>query len=323
MHFHLTKILLIIVFLLGASEKALLAQEAKAKKNVCIEELFILYEKYFYEYLNDKKYLKAKAFLERLDREGKDSCPMEDDAITLSMREFVRNYEFYEFRSKCQDADKVYFSNPNLANLQLLMKTCDQWIAMSPTPDRYFSARLGVATGFGLLASFYTDTNQIFSYAEKALERLADESVPEGWTAQQLIQFRRTYLGRMLQYQGLCKLRQLKPDAEAAVLFLTKAAEVQAGDSRLDVNTYLLRIEAYKMSCLAGKEALGACPASANIIADYARIIAISVDKPEFKSIHDRNYEEAQAFWNLIHPDSTRKKLDELINFYKAEFSRK
>ncbi len=323
MHFHLTKILLIIVFLIGAGEKALLAQETKAKKNVCIEELFILYEKYFYEYLNDKKYLKAKAFLERLDREGKDSCPMEDDATTLSIREFVRNYEFYEFRTKCQAADNAYFTNPNPANLQLLMKTCDQWIAMSPTPDQFFSARLGVATGFGLLASFYTDTDQTFSYAEKALERLADESAPQDWKTANWIQFRRAYLGRMFQYQGLCKLRQSKPDAEAAVLFLTKAAEIQAGDSHLDVNTYLLRIEAYKMSCLVSKESLGACSASSNIIADYARIIAISVDKPEFKSIHDRNYEEAKVFWNLFHPDNTLEKFDDLINIYKAEFRKK
>ncbi len=321
MHFHLTKILLIIVFLLGAGEKALLAQEAKAKKNVCIEELFILYEKYFYEYLNDKKYLKAKAFLERLDREGKNSCPMEDDATTLSIREFVRNYEFYEYRSKCQDADVVYFSNPNLVNLQLLMKTCDQWIAMSPTQDRYFSKRLAVATGFGILANFYNDTEQAFSYGENALEKLAKESVPEGWTAQQLVQLRRDYTGRLLQFQGLCKLRQQKPDTKAAITLLTKAADLKEGDTQKDVNTYLLRVEAYKMSCLLSKEA--PCSVSEQIMEDYARVVALSFEKTELKSIHNDAYEQAQVFWNLKHAGNNREKLDDLINFYKAELRKK
>ncbi len=329
----LARIFLLIFLFISICGQILFGQQTKSKEDVCIEEIFPLYKAYFEERDSEEKFRKAKLYLEKADKLG---CELIDDYVNPNVRKFVKRRELVQVYNKCVDADKTYFSSPNLANLNALITACGAWIEKVPTPDHYYSTRLALATGFGVLAGFYKDTDQTFLFAEKALEKLADEATPKEWTAQNWLQFRRENIGRLLQYQGLCKLRQPKIDAESAIIFFTKAADLKDGTAYKDPNTYLLRAEANMMYCPILREAFDearekngtknkfsneSCTVTEKIVQDYARVIAITTSMPSrgFEDV----YKDTPILWNLIHPTSSGKKLDDLINFYKAEFRKK
>ncbi len=337
MNFQRTKILLLIVFLLGACEQI---SSAQTKKSDACEEEFLLYKEYFEEKDVEKRYQKAKAFLEfssKFSDEERSRC-LEDYGVVSSRQKFINRRELLKINTKCVEADKAYFTKPDFPNLNSIINACDIWIEKAPTPDVYYTARLANATGFGLLADFYKDTDRTFSYAEKALERLVIPATPNEWKEQDWLKFRRDHIGRLLQYQGLCKLRQPKPDAEAAVVFLTKAAEIRNGTAYKDTNTYLLRAEANMMICPAIKEALevknkriqpnekplkAVCPVAEKVVQDYARVVALSTILPIQKIQNDDSYQVFQQLYNLTYGNISRKKLTALIGFYKQDFRKK
>jgi hypothetical protein len=331
----LTRIFLSIILLLGACDQLLFAQEMKTKEDICKEELLALYKAYFEENFFDERYRKAKLFLEKVDKPG---CDLGEGFIAPNVRTFVKRRELVQLYNKCADADKTYFTSPNLPNLNSMISACSAWIEKAPTPDHYYSTRLAIAAGHGLIAGFNKDIDQTFSLTEKALEGLKEETLPRDWTEKNWLQFRRENIGRLLQYQGLCKLRQSQADTEKGIGFLTKAAALKNGPAYRDTNTYLLRAEAYISSCPKIKEAIDAkntklqpneksllevCPVVEKVIHDYARVVALYAVLPIQKIQDDDTQEVLTRLWGFTYPNSSHKKLDDLINFYKAEFSRR
>lgn len=330
----LTRIFLSIILLLGICGQISLGQETKTKEDVCAGEIFPLYKAYFEEKTNlQEKTRKAKLLLEKLKQPG---CESED--LSYMINKSLRKLELREIRTKCVDSDKAYFSKPDLANLNSMISACGAWLEKAPIRDYYFPTRLGIATGFGSLAGFYKDIDQTFSFAEKALESLKEETVPREWKESDWHQFRRENIGRLLQYQGFCKLRQSQPDYEQGIVFLTKSAELKNSPAYRDTNTYLLRAETNMAGCSKINEVLEAkknkplpsekslrevCPVVEQVIQDYARVAALLALWP---IDNVKNYdvrEELTRLWNVTYPNSSRKKLNDLINIYKAEFSRK
>ena len=137
------------------------------------EVCFPFYKEYFEEKTDfDKKYAKAKTFLEK--------CPQADEYWQKGPKGFIKKYELNKVREKCVEADKMFFGSPNEANLNSFMNACDTWISKTPTPDFYFPTRLATGTGFGLLAGFNKDTVRGNTYAEKALQTLSQTATPPG-----------------------------------------------------------------------------------------------------------------------------------------------
>lgn len=288
-----------------------------------------VYKEFFEEKDKVKKYEIAKAFFTRF--------PTADDEIVCcdwvgNLRRFVRNYELGQIYSKCQETAKSYFASPNGDKLNHLLSACDVWLDKSPKPDAYYTTRLALATGYGLLANFYKDTHRSFTYAEKSLQLLAPEVPPEGWKPEDWPSFRRENVSRLWQYQGLCKLRQEEPDVESAILYLTKVAEAKEGPAFKDMNTYLLRAEANfaifsrldkEYSALpddSGKEKAVLAriyPIIDNLIADYARVMVLAGNNAETKTIRDDVEKNLLSFSEM---KDRKPNIAALLDTYKKEF---
>ena len=332
----LTRIFFLIIFVFTIFQQVLLGQQTTSTGEKCAEELFPYYKAFVEERTSlDEKYRKAKLFLEKSNQPG---CESWDDFGDLGVRKFIKRYELNRIREKCVAADKAYYSKPDLANLNAMITACNLWIEKAPTPDHYFPTRLGIATGFGLLAGFYKDVGQTYSFTEKALESLKQEKVPPDWKESDWLQYRRDNIARLLQYRGLCKLRQAQADTENAKESLTLAAAMKTSQAYRDSNTYLLRAEANIASCPKINEVLAAknkkikplvkslkeiCPVVEEVIQDYARVVALSNLVPIVKIQNDDTQEVLTRLWNFTYPNSSRKKLNDLLQFYEAEFRKK
>ena len=85
-------------------------QQAQPAQPELPEVCFPFYKEYFEEKTDfDKKYIKAKTFLEK--------CPQADEYWLKGPKSFIAKYELNKLRVKCVDADKLFFGSPNEANL--------------------------------------------------------------------------------------------------------------------------------------------------------------------------------------------------------------
>ena len=266
------------------------------------QEAADLYGKYYAE-KDQKKYELAKEFLEKY--------PNVDTYWKKGPEAFIKNYELKQVFDKCAKAEETYFAanGQNAANLNNLLTTCDAYLAKSPTPDIRFSYQLARATGFGVLAGFYKDTDRSNSYAEKSLKLVEPTAPPSKEWTESWSKFRPNALSQLIQFQGLYKLRQGTPDYQAAIDLFTKAAGMKDGPAAKDPNTYLLRAEATttiytklkgeydalsddKKVASEGKELLNKIYAVVEKIAnDYARVVAVTEGKADYKT----NYEDAKS----------------------------
>lgn len=285
------------------------------------EAALAAYTDYYNEKDQDKKYEKAKSFLEKF--------ASEDEFWKKGPKQFIATYELRKVYSKCQEADKTFFGSPNEANLNNFISACDAWINKSPKPDVYYTTRISLGTGFGVLASFYKDTARGESYTGKALQLLAATAPPEGWKPEDWANFRKENIGRLTQYQGLYKLRQSPPDNEGAIKYLTDAAAIKEGPALRDPNTYLLRAEATaaiytklntEYNALTGEEKVAEkgkallnqiYPVVAKLANDYARVVALTEGKPEYKAIYDDAKSQTKQFVEFlnktVNPDDLYK----------------
>ena len=286
------------------------------------------YTDYFNEKDQDKKYEKAKAFLEKYSTV--------DQYWKNGPQKFIQTYELRKVYSKCQEADKAFFGSPGDANLNNFIAACDAWITKSPTPDVYYNTRISLGTGYGVLAGFYKDTNRGMGYTEKSLQLLSSTAPPKDWKPEDWANFRKENIGRLTQYQGLYKLRQAPPDNAGAIDFLTKAAAIKDGPAVKDPNTYLLRAEATttiytklnaEYNTLSdddkrgekGKALLGQIyPVVEKMANDYGRVVALTEGQPPYKAIYDDAKSQCEAFVKFLSKDG---KPEDLYKAFKADVS--
>ena len=314
-----------------ANDKAstVIPQQAQPAQPELPEVCFPFYKEYFEEKTDfDKKYIKAKTFLEK--------CPQADEYWLKGPKSFIAKYELNKLRVKCVDADKLFFGSPNEANLNNFMGACDMWISKTPTPDFYFPTRLAIGTGFGQLAGFYKDTVRGNSYAEKALQSLAQTATPPEWKDADWANYRKDNIARLIQYKGLYKLRQATPDYEGAIKDFSDAVAIKDGPAIKDPNSYLLRAEAITVSYTKyndeynaltdeekrgdkGKAALANIyPVVARLANDYARVVAVTEGKPEYKAIYDDSKIQCEEFYKFLKNGKTTG-IEELYKRFKAD----
>ena len=314
-----------------ASRSGSLAAIQQQQPPALPEEASAAYTDYYNEKDEPKKYEKAKAFLEKY--------ASVDEYWKKGPKAFMQRFELKQAYSKCADADKTFFGagGQNVANLNNMLTVCDAYLAKVPAPDVSVSTRLSLATGFGVLAGFYTDTNRSATYAEKALKLLEPTAPPsKDWPADGWAKFRTENLARLTQYQGLFKLRQASPDNEAAISYLTKAADLKEPGVLKDPNTYLLRAEATttiytklntaynnltgdEKIAQVGKDALAKIyPVVEKMANDYGRVMALTEGKAEFKSIYDDAKSQAEEFTKFLNKNF---KVDDLVKHFKADVS--
>lgn len=296
------------------------------------DEAAAAYTDYFNEKDQAKKYEKAKAFLEKYSTV--------DQYWKNGPQKFIERYELKQVYDKCAEADKIYFalSGQNAANLNNLMTTCDAYLAKAPAPDISVANRLALATGFGVLASFYKDTARSNAYAEKSLKLMEPTAPPsKDWPADTWAKFRTENIARLTQYQGLYRLRQSPPDNEGAIAFMSKAAAMKDGPAAKDPNTYLLRAEATtalytklnaeynalpddKKIVEEGKTLLNKIyPVVEKMANDYARVVALTEGKPEYKAVYDDAKSQTEAFVKFLNPKDGKP--DDLYKAFKADVS--
>ncbi|MFN7927629.1 MAG: hypothetical protein U0Y68_06730 [Blastocatellia bacterium] len=292
------------------------------------QEAADLYGKYYAEKDQAKKYEMAKEFLEKY--------PNVNPYWQAGPKKFIATYELGKVYTKCQEADKTFFGSPNEANLNNFIAACDAWINKAPKPDVYYTTRISLGTGYGVLASFYKDTARGESFTGKALGLLAPTAPPEGWKPEDWNNFRKENIGRLTQYQGLYRLRQTPADNEGAIKYLSDAAAFKEGPAVKDPNTYLLRAEATtaiytklnaEYNALSdddkrgdkGKALLNQIyPVVAKMANDYARVVALTEGKADYKAIYDDAKSQTKAFVEFINKTVSP---DDLYKAFKADIS--
>ena len=131
-------------------------------------------------------------------------------------------------------------------------------------------------------------------------------------------------------------MRQTPPDNEKAIEYLTKAANIKEGTAYKDPNTYLLRAEATtslytklnaEYNTLSndektgekGKGLLGKIyPVVEKMTNDYARVMALTEGKPEYKAVYDDAKGQCEAFAKFLNKDF---KIEELVKHFKPDVS--
>jgi len=246
------------------------------------------------------------------------------------------NFQLLDYMFK-QHLGAFYQGRPDAAKLEPLLAVGNEILSEQPE-QAFYVGHLALATGFGVLAQFYKDTDKSKAYAEKALQLLEPTAPPKDWaplTPEMWNALRTDGLSKLNQYMGLYLLNQATPDPEQAITYLNKAAGNKAWGTAKDPVTYLLRAQANttfytklnaEYSSLSpdektgdkGKEILAKVdPVVDKLIDDYARVVALS-NKPEAKAQLDDAKERLTDFWKYRH----NGKLDgmtELIKYYEAD----
>ncbi len=287
-----------------------------------------LYEKYYNEKELEKKAIIAKEFVEKFPQ----------SQYAAYCKKTIDTWELTKVYNKYTEADKAFFTanGANEANLTALLSAGDTWLKKTPG-DIGPTVRLATATGFGLLAGFYKDSGRVFADAEKALKALEPTAAPKGWKADVWTKFRADNTALLTQYQGLAKLRQSPPEVESALMYLNKSVAMKDGSTAKDPNTYLWRAEAnstiyaknndeYKVLSDddkrgdKGKDVLKTkiYPVGEKIVHDFARVVALTANKPDLKAVNTSAKEDAETYYKIL-KDGKTTGLEELIARYQAD----
>ena len=149
-----------------------------------------------------------------------------------------------------EESFRTFSDAPSAAGLEQVLTLGRDLLRRQP--DRptvvQVASKLALATGRGMIGNFYSDLEQSRAFANRALELLESPAPPPGLDQQTYNQLRTNNLSLIYQSLGLYLLRQPTPDAEQAISFLTKAAELKGGPSASDPITYWLRALARDMT---------------------------------------------------------------------------
>lgn len=139
----------------------------------------------------------------------------------------LRNAELVEFELEF----RTFFSKPDANGLETVLKLGSGLLQRNPDAVVIMQVipRLAVATGKGVIGSFYDNLEQGREYANQALKLLESPSPPPGVNPQTYDQIRADNLSLVYQSLGLYQLRQSVPDPDQAIALLTKAANLASG----------------------------------------------------------------------------------------------
>jgi hypothetical protein len=246
-------------------------------------------------------------------------------------REFLKKYPKSEFAAEVSAGNlkamqeifsaefRTFSGDPDAAKLDRLIALGHELLGLQP--DRAVvvevTTQLALATGRGMLGSFYNDLEQSRAYANQAI-KLLEEIGPDNQSEADA-RLRAANMSLLLQVQGLYLLRQPAPDPEQAIFYLTRAAESKDAPSANDPVTFWLRALAAdavyqnlrdEYQSLTKTQRLGASgqvlcgritPLATQIIGDYARVIALS-GAAETRALHNEALAALTSFSNSDRP---------------------
>ncbi|MEP7343472.1 MAG: caspase family protein [Acidobacteriota bacterium] len=168
------------------------------------------------------------------------------NAAAPKVKAELRKVEFEVFEA----AFRTYSDNPTLSGLnqvltlgnRLLGRYADRAMVVQVTP------KMAIAAHKGMIGNFYNDLEHSRGYANQALMHLEDPAPPPEMDRQTYSQLRTRSLSMIYQSLGLTLMRQPVPDADQAISYLTKAAELKDGPAANDPITYWLRALARAMN---------------------------------------------------------------------------
>ena len=222
-----------------------------------------------------------------------------------------------DLSEKFQAALSAFYAGPDAPKLEQLVRSADEYLAKETgqTAVTYVTARMALATTYGVMGGLYKDADKAKSYAERGLQMMTDEKAPEGWDPKDYEPLRETAMAQLNQYLGY-NLLQGDGDPAQAVDFLNKAIAVKQKDGLgwKDPNNYWLRSNAtFKQYQKLSKEYQGLSdeqktgdqgkallgqinPTIDRMISDYARVLATATN-PATQSLRDAAKEQFDQFW--------------------------
>ncbi|MEY4167662.1 MAG: hypothetical protein RIR52_1486 [Acidobacteriota bacterium] len=267
-----------------------------------------------------------------LERDFYAKCYTEKDKATcLNLaRELVEKYptsQYVKFAhqqikgdlsDKFQAALSSFYASADAPKLEQLIQSAEEYLTKETgqTAIVYVNARVSLAVTYGVMSAIYKDVDKAKTYAEKALQLMADPKAPEGWDPKDYDPLRDTALAQLNQFLGY-NLLQGEGDVSQAIDFLNKAIAVRQKDGLgwKDPNNYWLRSNAslkqyQKLSkdyaALTDEEKTGEKgkallneqinPAIDRMISDYARVL-VTATNPATQSLKDAAKEQFDQFW--------------------------
>jgi tetratricopeptide (TPR) repeat protein len=223
-----------------------------------------------------------------------------------------------DLSEKFQGALSAFYAGPDAPKLDQLIQSADNYLAKDPgqTALVYVTARIALATTYGVMGGIFKDTDKAKTSAERALQLMADPKPPEGWDPKDYDPLRETALAQLNQFLGY-NILQGEGDSAQAVEFLNKAIAVKQKDGLgwKDPNNYWLRSNAsfkqyQKLSkdyqALSDEQKTGEegktllntkiNPTIDRMISDYARVLATATN-PATQPIKDAAKEQFDSFW--------------------------
>ncbi len=222
-----------------------------------------------------------------------------------------------DLSDRFQSALNGFHGAPDGGKLELLVKAAEDYMVKEtgPTAVAYVVTRVALAATYGSMGNMYKDTAKAKSYAERALQLMANEKAPEGWDQKDYAPLRETAMAQLNQFLGF-NILQANGDSKQAVDYLNKAIAVKHKDGLgwKDPNNYWLRSNVtfqdyQKLSKeyqgLSDEEKTGdkgkgllvqINPTIDRLIADYARVV-VCANKPETKSLKDDAQKQLDSFW--------------------------
>jgi len=223
-----------------------------------------------------------------------------------------------DLSDKFQGALSAFYTGPDAPKLEQLIKSAEEYLAKESgqTAIVYVNARVSLAATYGVMGGIYKDAEKAKSYAEKALQLMAEPKAPEGWDPKDYEPLRDTALAQLNQFLGY-NILQGEGDAAQAVEYLNKAIAVKQKDGLgwKDPNNYWLRSNAsFKLyqklskdyAALTDEQKTGEegkallsgqiNPTIDRMISDYARVLATATN-PATQSLKDAAKEQFDQFW--------------------------
>jgi hypothetical protein len=223
-----------------------------------------------------------------------------------------------DLSDKFQAALSAFYTGPDAPKLEQLITSAEEYLAKESgqTAIVYVNARVSLAVTYGVMGGIYKDAEKAKTYAEKALQLMADPKAPEGWDPKDYEPLRDTALAQLNQFLGY-NILQGEGDATQAVEYLNKAIAVKQKDGLgwKDPNNYWLRSNAsFKLyqklskdyAALTDEQKTGEegkallsgqiNPTIDRMISDYARVL-ITATNPATQSLKDAAKEQFDQFW--------------------------
>ncbi len=243
-----------------------------------------------------------------------------------------------DLSDKFQGALAAFYNGPDAPKLDQLISAAEAYLARESgqTVNTYVTARVALATTYGVMGGIFKDVSKAKTYAERGLQVMSEAKAPEGWDQKEYDPLRETVLAQLNQFLGYDLLQQTDGDAARAVEYLNKAIAIKQKDGLgwKDPNNYWLRSNAtfkeyqklnaeYKAlsdeqkTGDAGKALLGRInPTIDRMLSDYARVLATATTPPT-QPLRDAAKEQFDQYWK--YRTGTADGADEFVKKLEAD----